>query len=630
MFTYSFLINNIENITINYSNLAHKAYSYLLVNSRLANKKNCNRSGYGFAKQSNYYIYNSILFNFYKKNLNKNKLLFLTNNVRSDKNDISSINLANNHINFGKLTWYWTFKTMSQNRFLLYYKEYKNFFSKNFFINYEISLLNYEKNYNKWHKETNTGIKKVKLMPFVSKIKRSLKKLYILRLKVDRSYKFSKYVMGDEIRYLTNPGLLKDDSYLKYFRKPVIKELYKSKVHKKFWKTKKYRIFGLKSWKTSVKKKYKNFIKVPHNKKLKTSIVSSFNLIGKKNYKLRKSIWRLELARSVYYKSISGSFTRKNLLTNIKGIVGKKSYKVFFENKNKDKLAKLHTSYIFPKNTIEMSRMGDFGTILFNNNKKIVKTNSVSKIKTNKNSIYGFMGNNTNGKIFRFYKTKKYKLDTRTAPLKNKQKQTLGIFGSLKKNKIIGYIQNKLFFKKIEKAPISKANRLISKNKTFSSLKKTNKLNVSILEKTAITRNLNNNKIFVNFYYNSRIQTRLRLNNTIANVAFIRFNLNKGRLNQVITNIFIKNSICTSYAEYMLRSRLSNLKFSNMRFKYIKFLIKLNNYNGLRMLRSLRNTTRKNMSKKKKNLDIKENYCLNLKKNSIGENQKYLLIVLLL
>lgn len=97
-----------------------------------------------------YFLYNSVYFTSYSKNLNKYKLNEYFSSKLGKGSEIVTMYNSKKKIGFGKLTWYWVFRMMSSNRFLLNFKEYRNKLSLEKFSFYEMALKSYEKNYNNW------------------------------------------------------------------------------------------------------------------------------------------------------------------------------------------------------------------------------------------------------------------------------------------------------------------------------------------------------------------------------------------------------------------------------------------------------------------------------------------------
>jgi len=94
---------------------------------------------------------------------------------------------------------------------------------------------------------------------FSSKMNKVLKKLYLFRLKINKVEKLSKQTINKKTLYLTNEKLIHKNSYLRYYRKPFVKRVFFGGIYKRFWKSKKFRIIGLKKWRilTSSKSKKK-------------------------------------------------------------------------------------------------------------------------------------------------------------------------------------------------------------------------------------------------------------------------------------------------------------------------------------------------------------------------------------
>lgn len=126
-----------------------RLYSIIFIHS------NSLTNPYTFSKTRNkfrsnfYFLYNSVYFTSYTKKLNKYKLSeFFNSKLSGLGSEIKVMLDSKKKIGFGKLTWYWVFKMMSSNRFLINFKEYRNRLSIEKFNHYELSLKSYEKNYN--------------------------------------------------------------------------------------------------------------------------------------------------------------------------------------------------------------------------------------------------------------------------------------------------------------------------------------------------------------------------------------------------------------------------------------------------------------------------------------------------
>jgi len=581
------------------NNLSYCIFSFLFLSSYLKNRQRCLWA----KRKTNYFISNSIIFNLYKKKLSKNHVNSFLINKKENNNNLNSTFIPNfkRHVNFGKLTWYWVFRSISKNRFLLYYKEHKNYYSNLSIIQYEKNLLNYEKNYNKWSKLVNLHIRNYEENIFSSKMNKVLKKLYLFRLKINKVQKLSKQTINKKILYLTNEKLIHKNDYLRYYRKPFVRKVFLGGIYKRFWKSKKFRIIGLNKWRLSTTLKNK----INDNKKKNYLLVynltkSFFNIIQKKIF-FKHSLWNFKAAKNKYLKNISNSFTRKNLINNPTKLKGVNS-NISLLNKN-NKLKNVLTSYMFPLNSIDLIRKQDFRCILFSNKRNQDKETICTGNKLNfNNSRTELTYTSINKKFKNIFIKKKFKC------MEEKNVKKKIFIKNKNKNLNIHILDSKKYLylnKKIENVKSSILNRI--------KLQKNIKKNIKIKNRT--TNIYKKNKIFISFLYNSKIKLKLYSNKNFSNILNARFKLNKKRLNQLITNIFFNNFSIRFYFK-IYKDKIVSIYSRNIRNKYIEFLLKLNKFNSMRILKTKNKIIKKKLNKEQSSLVLKKKKKKKLKKKN--------------
>jgi len=572
----------------NDDSLLFKSYTLIFLNFFFNLKSNNKKIE---LKNSYYNLYNTLNFYKNKKFLNKYKLVDFYKNTQKI-NNLSSLNLSKKKISFGKLTWYWLFKTISVNRFLLNYSEYKNNIISEKYFEYEKYLKNYEMIYNKWLKLSINIQKKVKKQ-FINNNSNNIFKVYF-----NQSY-FSSW----DKKFIDKKFIFKNE---KFFRKMVF--TYKFKIRKRKRKTKLYSSPSIRSF----RRKSKHIDNLYNNRLLNSRKNSfydyalNFSKISKINYKLKKSLKLLKSSKFKLYSSITSSYCRINLLDDVLKNRKPSLLRNYTFSKNlQNNKNFLNFKYIFPKNTIEMDTKNYFNYNLhlsdnlsnINYNKKVLLIDNKNIYATDTQNVF-YLNNKYNFKS-------KYKLMFKKSKLFNNKNNIL------KNNnyKIKRYLNKKLNNNKINLIKISKSGSYY--NKKFQ------------LKKNSI----NNNFKFINkfkfFFLNltinrgSKILFKKSINNYLLKKINLNFNLNIKKFNQLITNLLLKNLVQSNLLkQYNIKkffntfNTINSLKKliikkskyeSKLNFKISKIIEKKKRY------QILSNRFEKNLSKKNSNITYNSN-----------------------
>lgn len=570
------------------TNILFKAYALIFINVKT--KTSFKNNSFFNNKQKNKleFIYSSLCFTSYYKGFSKFAISEFNINTFSYRTNIDSIYLTNKKIGFTKLTWYWIFKTMLQNKFIINYKEYRNASSSLKFKQYGLSLKNYEKNYNNWLFYSNKFTKNLETF------------MYPNRYSLYKNYSFfGKNAESDihlkDLRDFTGFKFEDDAGLLRFYRKMVF--TFKNKVRKRRRRSKLRSSPLIKYFRKKSKNFEKNTIDFKNKEFTKIYYPSYYSLIKKiKKYKKKyeKDLWNLHTSKNNYYSKISLDFVRLNMLRDYlreKSISLQKSYSYLLNDQFGEILHYLDYRYIFPKNTIEIFNNFDYFNQYYINKKDISKELDLESsggykiLNNNDKFLVKSLGSNS-------YLLNRFKSGGLFKNLNKKCKT----FNNKKKSKQIDINNNfKLSLKKKFRCTKKKLKNNIKKN----GIEKKNKTDVSFFFKNNVNLKKNQkikikNLLKINFFYKSKLFFKNLINKNIFKLETIRFKMNALRLGQLISNIFMYTYLSKDFLKISKISRYSErLSISK---SMVPYYIDNNRKNYLHMVKFLNKTRSKKKS----------------------------------